>query len=98
MATDYDAPRTSEEEQKEESLEARRLVTGDQDKTSGKVDEDENELADSFELPGADLSHEVLSIEVMPRQADEFTCSGCFLVQHVSRRSLPTADLCRDCA
>lgn len=98
MATDYDAPRTSEEEQKEESLEARRLVTGDQDKTSGKVDEDENELADSFELPGADLSHEVLSIEVMPRQADEFTCSGCFLVQHVSRRSSPTANLCRDCA
>ena len=41
MATDYDASRKTEEEQNEESLEARRLATGEQDKTSGKVDEDE---------------------------------------------------------
>ena len=38
MATDYDASRKSEDEQKEESLEARRLTSGEQDKTSGKVD------------------------------------------------------------
>ena len=41
MATDYDASRKTEDEQKEESLEARRLTSGEQDKTSGKVDEDE---------------------------------------------------------
>ncbi|GAA2145079.1 DUF4193 domain-containing protein [Nocardioides koreensis] len=98
MATDYDASRKTEEEQKEESLEARRLTSGDQDKTSGKVDEDETESAESYELPGADLSHETLSIEVTPKQADEFTCAACFLVQHDSRRSSPAADLCRDCA
>ena len=45
MATDYDASRKTEDEQKEESLEARRLATGEQDKTSGKIDEDETELA-----------------------------------------------------
>ena len=98
MATDYDASRKSEDEQKEESLEARRLASGDQDKTSGKVDEDEAELADTYELPGADLSHETLSIEVTPKQANEFTCTGCFLVQHESRRSAPGVDLCNDCA
>jgi len=98
MATDYDASRKTEEEQKEESLEARRLASGEQDKTSGKVDEDEAEAAESFELPGADLSHETLSVEVTPKQPDEFTCTGCFLVQHASRRSSPTSDLCRDCA
>lgn len=98
MATDYDASRKSEDEQKEESLEARRLASGDQDKTSGKVDEDEAEAAENFELPGADLSHETLTIEVTPKQADEFTCTGCFLVQHVSRRSAPGVDLCNDCA
>lgn len=97
MATDYDASRKTEDEQKEESLEARRLTSGE-DKTSGKVDEDETELADSYELPGADLSHETLSIEVTPRQTDEFTCTACFLVQHESRRSSPAAALCRDCA
>ncbi|GAA5124596.1 DUF4193 domain-containing protein [Alloalcanivorax gelatiniphagus] len=98
MATDYDASRKTEEEQKEESLEARRLTSGEQDKSSGKVDEDETDLAESYELPGADLSHETLSIEVVPKQIDEFTCRSCFLVQHHSRRSSPTVDLCADCA
>ena len=98
MATDYDASRKTEEEQKEESLEARRLTSGEQDKTSGKVDEDETELAESYELPGADLSHESLDVEVTPRQADEFTCTGCFLVQHESRRTSSDVELCIDCA
>ena len=97
MATDYDASRKTEDEQKEESLETRRLTSGE-DKTSGKVDEDETELAESYELPGADLSHETLSVEVTPKQTDEFTCTSCFLVQHESRRASPGADLCRDCA
>ena len=97
MATDYDASRKTEDEQREESLEARRLTSGE-DKTSGKVDEDETELAESYELPGADLSHETLSVEVTPEQTDEFTCTGCFLVQHESRRSAPGIDLCSDCA
>jgi hypothetical protein len=98
MATDYDASRKTEEEQKEESLEARRLTSGEQDKTSGKVDEDETDLAESYELPGADLSHETLSVEVMPRQTDEFTCTSCYLVLHESRRSSPGSDVCADCA
>ena len=98
MATDYDASRKTEDEQKEESLEARRLTSGEQDKTSGTIDEDEAAVAESYELPGADLSHEILSVEVTPKQADEFTCTRCFLVQHVSRRSSPGADVCGDCA
>lgn len=98
MATDYDASRKTEDEQKEESLEARRLTSGEQDKTSGKVDEDETELAESYELPGADLSHETLSIEVTPKQDNEFTCTSCFLVLHTSRRSEPGSNLCGDCA
>ena len=55
MATDYDAPRKSDEEMSEDSLEE--LKTRRNDKNSGKVDEDEVEAAESFELPGADLSH-----------------------------------------
>lgn len=98
MATDYDASRKTEDEQREESREARRLTSGEQDKTSGKIDEDETELAESYELPGADLSDEVLSVEVTPKQADEFTCTSCFLVQHESRRSSQAVDLCADCA
>ena len=82
MATDYDAPRKNDEENEDsiEELKSRR-----NDKNSGKVDEDEVEAAESFELPGADLSHEQLTVRVLPRQADEFTCAGCFLVKSRSQ-------------
>lgn len=79
MATDYDAPRKTDEEMSEDSIEE--LKTRRNDKNSGKVDEDEVEAAESFELPGADLSHEELTVRVLPRQADEFTCASCFLVK-----------------
>ena len=96
MATDYDAPRKTDEEINEDSIEelkARRL-----DKNSGKVDEDETEAAESFELPGADLSHEELAVEVRPRQDDEFTCMSCFLVHHRSQLADAKRLICRDCA
>ena len=83
MATDYDAPRKTEEDQSEESIEE--LKARRHDKNSGKVDEDEAEAAESFELPGADLSHEELAVEVKPKQEDEFTCMSCFLVHHRSQ-------------
>ena len=74
MATDYDAPRKSDEEMSEDSLEE--LKSRRNDKTSGQVDEDEVEAAEAFELPGADLSHEELTVRVLPKQADEFTCAS----------------------
>src|SRR5699024_3124801 len=57
MATDYDAPRKSEEDLSEDSIEelkARRSEQG----SSSAVEEDEAEAAEGFELPGADLSGE----------------------------------------
>ncbi len=97
MATDYDAPRKTDEES-EDSIEE--LKTRRNDKNSGKVDEDEVEAAESFELPGADLSHEELTVRVLPRQADEFTCAGCFLVKHRSQIAERRGNLefCVDCA
>jgi hypothetical protein len=96
MATDYDAPRKTEEDQSEESLEE--LKARRHDKNSGKVDEDEAEAAESFELPGADLSHEELAVEVKPRQDDEFTCMSCFLVHHRSQLADARKMICKDCA
>ncbi|MFJ5957960.1 DUF4193 domain-containing protein [Paenarthrobacter sp. NPDC092416] len=83
MATDYDAPRKTEEDVSEDSLEE--LKTRQSGKQSSAVDVDETDLADGFELPGADLSGEELLIQVMPAQADEFTCYNCFLVKHRSQ-------------
>jgi hypothetical protein len=98
MATDYDAPRKTEEDQSEESIEE--LKTRRLDPSSGQVDEDETEAAESFELPGADLSHEELTVKVIPRQEDEFTCSSCFLVHHHSQLAEERDGrlVCRDCA
>ena len=83
MATDYDAPRKQEDELKEDSIEE--LQTRRTDAQSGTVDEDEAAAAESFELPGADLSNEELSVVVLPAQEDEFTCGSCFLVRHRSQ-------------
>ncbi|HSK26541.1 MAG TPA: DUF4193 domain-containing protein [Jiangellales bacterium] len=98
MATDYDAPRKTDEELNEDSIEE--LKNRRVDKSSGIVDVDETELAESLELPGADLSNEELSVRVLPRQADEFTCSRCFLVHHRSQLATTKGDqfVCRDCA
>lgn len=99
MATDYDAPRKNEDELSEESLEE--LKSRRSDKSSGVVDEDETEAAEGFELPGADLSGEELTVRVIPKQADEFTCSECFLIHHRSqlayeRDGLPVCTECAD--
>ncbi len=98
MATDYDTPRTNEDELGEDSLEE--LKARRAEAQAGTVDVDEADLAESLELPGADLSGEELTVRVLPRQADEFTCSRCFLVHHRSqlageRNGMP---MCRDCA
>ena len=97
MATDYDAPRKSDEEMSEDSLEE--LKSRRNDKQTGQGDEDEVEAAEAFELPGADLSHEELTVRVLPRQADEFTCASCFLVKHRSQLAETRGgpDSCVDC-
>jgi Domain of unknown function (DUF4193) len=98
MATDYDAPRKTDDELNEDSLEE--LKARRTDKTSATVDEDETEAAEGFELPGADLSNEELSVRVLPRQADEFTCSRCFLVHHRSQLAGESGGqpVCKECA
>jgi hypothetical protein len=97
MATDYDSPRVDEDlnEDSLEELKARRAEA-----QSGSVDVDEEDLAESLELPGADLSGEELTVRVLPRQADEFTCSRCFLVHHRSQLASEAKGqmVCRECA
>ena len=85
MATDYDTPRKTDEELHEESLEE--LKAQRADAQSGQVDIDEAEAAESLELPGADLSGEELSVKVVPKQEDEFTCGKCFLVKHINQKA-----------
>jgi hypothetical protein len=98
MATDYDTPRKVDEDLGEDSLEE--LKARRADRQAGVFEGDEADLAESFELPGADLSNEELSLRVLPRQADEFTCSRCFLVHHRSQLAEERNGqlICRECA
>jgi hypothetical protein len=99
MATDYDAPRASDpNDTADESLEA---LAGrrSNDAATAVLDVDDGDAIDSFELPDADLSGEELTVRVVPKQADEFVCSSCFLVQHQHRLALRKGDqtICTDC-
>lgn len=99
MATDYDAPRVKEtDDSVDESLEA--IATRRREKVDVAVlDVDDGDAVDSIVLPDMDLSGEELTVRVLPKQADEFTCSSCFLVQHHSRLALQSGDktICADC-
>ncbi|CAG7637908.1 DUF4193 domain-containing protein [Rhodococcus opacus] len=98
MATDYDAPRTTgPEELEHDSLEE---LTASRNKSrSAAADVEEADTAESFELPGADLSGEDFTVRVISKKVDEFTCASCFLVHHRSRLADPDGQMiCRDCA
>lgn len=96
MAQDYDSPRTKDED--EESLQA---LSASPSPAATDIDDDENALAEDYELPGADLSNEDASITVIPKQADEFICGECFLVKHRSQLATTREDgvsVCNECA
>ncbi|TQN31942.1 uncharacterized protein DUF4193 [Haloactinospora alba] len=98
MATDYDSPRKNEEEINEDSLQELQSRRGE--KGTSTVDVDPEEANEGMELPGADLSGEELAVRVLPRQADEFTCSRCFLVHHRSQLAEQRKGqlVCKECA
>jgi uncharacterized protein DUF4193 len=97
MAADYDAPRVTESDADEslEDLTSRRK----NDAATAVIDVDEGDALDSFDLPDADLTGEELTVRVVPKQADEFVCSSCFLVQHHARLALRKdgQQICTDC-
>ena len=97
-ASDYDARRVPDVEAQDPSA-LRELAPTLPGSSTTVVDDDPNDVH-FFELPGADLSGEELSATVIPQQADEFTCSSCFLVQHRSRMHTSSSGLpiCADCA
>jgi hypothetical protein len=95
---DYDSPRRPAVEIEDDSLE--QLKARSTAAQSPRIDLDEAEAADSFELPSADLSGEELTVTVVPMQQDEFRCTRCFLVHHRSQlaRRSDGQDVCQECS
>jgi hypothetical protein len=95
---DYDSPRRPALEVDGDSPE--QLTARGAAAQSPRVDLDEAEVAENYELPGADLSGEELTVAVVPMQVDEFRCTRCFLVHHRSQRATRPGgqELCQECA
>jgi hypothetical protein len=93
MATDYDAPRKSDDDA--ESLEA--IKERIPEKIAASPDIDDSEHGEGI------LGHEVISedleVVVLPPQDDEFTCSECFIVKHRSQLGLKRTgkNVCQEC-
>ena len=86
---------------KDEDVESLQALGKSSQNTSNDMDDDENAIAEDYELPGADLSNEDASVTVIPMQGDEFICSECFLVKHRSQLAYTTDDgqpVCQECA
>ncbi|GGM43821.1 DUF4193 domain-containing protein [Promicromonospora citrea] len=100
MATDYDAPRKTVEDEGVEHDSIQELQARRPESATGVLEPDETDVAEGFELPGADLSGEELAIRVLPRQEDEFTCTSCFLVHHRSQLAGDGTSslICTECA
>jgi len=78
---DYDAPRRNTiEDVDTDPLDA--LRTARTEAQAPDVDLDESDTGESPELHGADLSGEKLTMVVIPKRVDEFTCTSCLLVVH----------------
>lgn len=95
MATDYDAPRKSDEET--ESIEA--LKERGTAKGASSIDSEDADNP-SFNIGGTDLSDVELDVVVLPQQADEFTCVSCFLVRHRSQldHQSDLGPVCAECS
>ncbi|EHI14237.1 DUF4193 domain-containing protein [Mycolicibacterium thermoresistibile] len=96
MTVDYDAPRRKQDDlEPTDSLEELAVRRAE---AAPVLEVDDADLLEGVELPGADLSGEELTVRVIPKQDDEFTCTSCFLVQHRSRLAAGSDSVCVDCA
>ena len=98
MSTDDQTPGKTDEELAEDRIDD--FTSRRAEKSFALLNVDEAELAETLELPGADLSEERLTVEGLPRQVDEFTCSKCFLVHHRSQLDHEDAGgaVCSECS
>jgi hypothetical protein len=96
VATDYDSPRTVDtEEAPEQSLEALKARRAE---AAADLGDDVDPFEAELDIPGGDLAGEEFNVRVLPRQADEFTCSSCYLVHHRSQLADERRMICSDCA
>jgi hypothetical protein len=96
---DYDAPRAKRPEEAAEDPLAG--LSGQRDGAAAVMaDVDDCDPVDAVDVPDAELLGDELTVTVVPKRADEFVCSRCFLVFHRHRMgsSQRGQQVCEDCA
>lgn len=68
--------------EEERAQEIAQLKAGKTAQMANLIDESEISLAEDYALPGAEVTQEEASVEILSEQADEFTCASCFMVRH----------------
>ncbi len=97
VATDYDKPRTSDnagESALEPSIQS---LTSNRADSAATLGDDPDPGEAHLDLPEADLSSEELTVPLVPRQEDEFTCTVCYLVRHYSQLADKRRSICDEC-
>ncbi len=94
MATDYDAPRKSDDDT--ESIEA--IKERVPEKIAASPDIDDADHGEAFLT--VEAVPEDLDVVVIPEMDDEFTCSECFIVKHHSQlgQKKKGQPICIECA
>lgn len=98
MARDFDARRGADVEDDEIQEQSLETLKAQRAGTAADLGDDVDALESELDLPDADVRDEELTVRVLPRQADEFTCSRCFLVHHRSQLADERRTVCTDCA
>ncbi|WP_125610947.1 DUF4193 domain-containing protein [Specibacter cremeus] len=98
MATDYDEPRAKDDETAAGVINVLTQSRSSQ-QSAAVIDLEESDAADGYLLPGGDVPAEELQVEVLPAQADEFTCASCFMIRHRTQiaRTKDGLSYCKDC-
>ena len=95
MATDYDAPRKTDDDDTQ-SIEVLKERTASANPPSLDVDESDA----SVEFLAPEVVSEDTDVVIVPAQQDEFTCVECFIVKHNSQIAKKTklGAICVECA
>jgi len=97
VATDYDQPRHTDgdDEPPEHAVQALKQTRA---AAGAGLGDDTDHVEVGLDLPDSDLTGEELTVRVVPPQADEFTCSSCYLVHHRNQLAAGHTTICIDCA
>jgi hypothetical protein len=98
VATDYDKPRATDNMNEPAAEPSLRALTTQRADAATKLGDDTDPVETRLDLPELDPTAEELTVPLLPRQDDEFTCTVCYLVRHHSQLADERRMVCDECA